>query len=360
MINYIFIDSKTLTVFVNGKPYTVTESSTPNFQKVKDHLKVNDPLMENEIIDLLDLEKVINIFGKKKLYVKHSIMYYDDMVISDLMHNRILEMIQHDFSVEPLLKFLDKLSENPNPESVKDLYLFMSKNSLPIIDDGDFLAYKKVTFDYMDIYTKSISNVIGAVVTMPRDKVNADRTEVCSSGLHVCSYDYLTEFGSTVSNNDKVIIVKVNPKDVVSVPTDYNNAKMRVCEYTVYSELTDYREERLPDYYSTNNSDDDEEVYSTEEYDNEEEEYEFDDGGISKDDNFSFEDEEYIMNYISNKTGVIITRDTDLSSVMSNNLQKYNFLRHFCSEYNIPTSLLKVNKFTIVNDIIDFIEYNNK
>jgi Ran GTPase-activating protein (RanGAP) involved in mRNA processing and transport len=32
--------------------------------------------------------------------------------------------------------------------------------------------------------------------------------------------------------------VKVNPRDVVAVPVDYNNAKMRVCEYVVLSVVT--------------------------------------------------------------------------------------------------------------------------
>jgi len=31
------------------------------------------------------------------------------------------------------------------------------------------------------------------------------------------------------------VLVKVNPKDVVSVPVDYNNTKMRVCRYEVIS-----------------------------------------------------------------------------------------------------------------------------
>jgi hypothetical protein len=52
--------------------------------------------------------------------------------------------------------------------------------------------------------------------------------------LHVCSQSYLGHFGG-----DRVIVCKINPKDVVSVPADYNNAKMRVCRYEVVSELKD-------------------------------------------------------------------------------------------------------------------------
>ena len=34
-----------------------------------------------------------------------------------------------------------------------------------------------------------------------------------------------------------LVVVKVNPEHVVSVPVDYNNQKLRVCEYTILSEL---------------------------------------------------------------------------------------------------------------------------
>jgi hypothetical protein len=33
------------------------------------------------------------------------------------------------------------------------------------------------------------------------------------------------------------MIVAVDPKDVVAVPTDYDNAKMRVCRYTIVGEV---------------------------------------------------------------------------------------------------------------------------
>lgn len=33
--------------------------------------------------------------------------------------------------------------------------------------------------------------------------------------------------------DDVLLEVKIHPKDVVAIPTDYNQQKMRVCEYTV-------------------------------------------------------------------------------------------------------------------------------
>jgi hypothetical protein len=77
-----------------------------------------------------------------------------------------------------------------------------------------------------------MDNSVGRIVEMPRDKVNANQHEVCGSGLHVCSRSYLSEF-----SGEHTMVCKINPRDVVSVPVDYNNAKMRVCRYEVIEEL---------------------------------------------------------------------------------------------------------------------------
>ena len=46
--------------------------------------------------------------------------------------------------------------------------------------------------------------------------------------LHVGSMGYVGTFGGSGS---VVLECLVNPRNVVSVPTDYHNTKMRVCEY---------------------------------------------------------------------------------------------------------------------------------
>lgn len=47
------------------------------------------------------------------------------------------------------------------------------------------------------------------------------------------------------------MVCKVNPADVVSIPTDYNDAKMRCCEYKVVREIEEfYREAKTEDVLS--------------------------------------------------------------------------------------------------------------
>jgi hypothetical protein len=36
---------------------------------------------------------------------------------------------------------------------------------------------------------------------------------------------------------ERTVIVKINPRDVVSIPTDYDNSKGRACRYEVIGEV---------------------------------------------------------------------------------------------------------------------------
>jgi hypothetical protein len=69
---------------------------------------------------------------------------------------------------------------------------------------------------------------------MMRNQVEDDENVTCAKGLHVCSKEYLPHFGG-----QNIVACEVDPKDVVSVPLDYNNSKMRVCEYKVVGVITD-------------------------------------------------------------------------------------------------------------------------
>jgi hypothetical protein len=97
------------------------------------------------------------------------------------------------------------------------------------------LAYKKVRDDYLDIHSGTMDNSVGQIVEMERNEVDDDKDRTCSAGLHFCSKDYLPHFGS--GDGNRVVILKINPRDVVSIPSDYNNAKGRACRYEVIDEM---------------------------------------------------------------------------------------------------------------------------
>jgi hypothetical protein len=88
----------------------------------------------------------------------------------------------------------------------------------------------------MDCASNTFDNSPGKTVTMPRNQVDEDDQRTCSAGLHVCSKSYIGHFGS---GSDRIVSVKVHPRDVVSIPVDYNDAKMRTCGYVVLEDVTD-------------------------------------------------------------------------------------------------------------------------
>lgn len=130
------------------------------------------------------------------------------------------------------VQFLLKLANNPKQEMQEELPAFLRFNDIEIANDGDVLAFKRVNANLFDCYTGTINNSPGKVVTMERDKVDANRERTCSAGLHICSKHYLPSYSGA-----KLVKVKVNPADFVAIPTDYENAKARVCRYEVIEEL---------------------------------------------------------------------------------------------------------------------------
>lgn len=144
----------------------------------------------------------------------------------------ILMHIDQDLPLGGLMNFARNLRRNPSRRSAHQLFPWCESANLTITEDGHFLAWKRVRADFMDCHSGTISNEPGSVVKVERNMVDDDPNRHCSYGLHVCSWDYLRSF-----SGEKIVQVKVNPADVVAVPHDYNNTKMRVSRYEVMKEV---------------------------------------------------------------------------------------------------------------------------
>lgn len=185
---------------------------------------------------LVDLKSIVSraILGSN-ISLTGNALYYKGEEVNGLIGQRILEMHRLGLSVDSLIAFLDNLMDNPSKRAVDELYGFLESSRLPITDDGHFLAYKAVTEDYKDIHSGTIDNSVGQVITMPRNKVADNKDVTCSHGLHFAAHGYAESFGGSSS---RMMIMKINPRDVVSIPSDYNNEKGRCCGYTVLSEVS--------------------------------------------------------------------------------------------------------------------------
>ena len=182
--------------------------------------------------DAVDPKQVVLEYGAGNVSVQGDKLFWKGVEFHNALSMRFIQMLQDGFPVTPLVNFMDNLYTNPSYRAVNELYGFLEKNSLPITPDGCFLAYKKVRNDYLDCHSGTMDNSLGKEVAMERNQVDDDKDRTCSAGLHFCSRDYLNHFGG-----ERIVIVKINPRDVVSIPSDYNDSKGRACKYEVVDEI---------------------------------------------------------------------------------------------------------------------------
>lgn len=231
-MSYPFIiQGQNVTVVIGNKPYTISKSHI-TYQKLIDAIKSQD---WEKVQDLVEPKQIVLNYGKGNVSIKEETLYWKGVPMHNALTNRMISMLKEEFPIEPLVLFMQNLMENPSKRAVDELYGFLEKNNLPITPDGHFLAFKKVRSDYKDIHSGTMDNSVGQLVEMERNQVDDNKDNTCSTGLHFCSESYLPHFGREAS--DKVVIVKINPRDVVSIPKDYNEAKGRACKYLVVGDL---------------------------------------------------------------------------------------------------------------------------
>lgn len=239
-INFIKSNDGTISAFVQGRSFLVSKDHF-FYSQVVEALKNKD---EDNFIHFADLKETIEAFAETQsdstdstttnIQVKGGIVYYKDKPLHNVITNKIMDYIREGFDSSSLINFLEKLMKNPSKHSVDQLYSFLEHKFLPIHEDGDFLGYKRVRSDYMDFHTGTILNKVGTCVEVERNTVDDDYSVDCSYGLHVGTRDYVKNFNACA--NSRVLLVKVNPADVVSVPK-YDSTKMRVCKYSIIEEL---------------------------------------------------------------------------------------------------------------------------
>lgn len=143
------------------------------------------------------------------------------------LSERIQAMMARGESADSLLNFWEKLQLNPSWRAVEQLWPFLDRAHIPLTKDGCFLAYKGVNTDYTDKHSGKIDNHPGVVNSMPRNQISDDPNVACHYGFHVGAVGYATSFGP------RTVVCKVDPADVVCIPYDSGQQKIRVCRYRV-------------------------------------------------------------------------------------------------------------------------------
>ena len=245
-----------LSVVVDSKQYTM-RNDNPLFGQAVEAYRKED---WDSLMTFLSPEKTVRqyLFEFDDVKVENGAVYFGGSAVHSLCVDRILQFCDSGFSPMPLVKFLSKLQKNPSRRSVEELYRFLERNNLTVTTSGNFLAYKAVTSDFYSITAGNaqllkgkddgkgrIFNGVGEEIEVYRNYVDDDANRGCSVGLHAGTLEYAQDFGGT---NGTLVIVEIDPSDVVSVPHDCECQKLRTARYKVVDICTQRLE--LPVYDS--------------------------------------------------------------------------------------------------------------
>lgn len=257
-------ERKFLSALINGELYTAS-SDHPAYAEIRKGVLDGDV----SVADKFDVSKVVSEkFARvsERVTLVGGNLYFDGDPEPDKEFEaqvlRFLDGEEDDW--KPLVAFREKVAQNPEAHSREQAYRWLNKHNFPIAEDGDVIAYKGVAVGddgkYLsinsgkarvngEVITGRIPQEVGDVVEMPRSEVQHDPRRGCHTGLHAGTWEYASNFGRGAT-----LKVKINPRDIVSVPTDSGEAKVRVSRYTVLDateapvEALVYRESYYDDY----------------------------------------------------------------------------------------------------------------
>jgi hypothetical protein len=144
--------------------------------------------------------------------------------------------------VLPLLRFLQKLRQNPDPDMVNQLLPFVSKNDYRLTNWGNIVAWKKAHKNddgtWTDAWTQRLNYTPPVLVHVDPKSVVKDPYASCASGLHFATWNYCYHY---YGGNGHVLEIHVDPKDVMSIPIR-ENEKGRCCSHYLYREIPNWKE----------------------------------------------------------------------------------------------------------------------
>ena len=229
MIPYILTE-KSLTAVINGKAHSMN-SDHPAWEQAKDALGNEE---WERLEKLFDVQQAVEdyLVEDAEIEIRDGQVLYQGESVHNLVVEKIMSFMRNGLPYKPLVKFLGKLMDNPSRRSVDELYKFLEHKNMPLTPEGNFLAYKGVNEDFTDKYSGKFDNSVGNVLEMRRNGVCDDANMGCSSGFHAGSYEYAKGYASGGGN---LLVVEINPADVVSVPHDCSCQKLRTSKYKVVS-----------------------------------------------------------------------------------------------------------------------------
>jgi len=227
---FYFDDGKSITIFFKSGESAVWQASNPNYAVVKDLAEKSEWIA----IETLNNASKAVIEGTVEIKDDKIVAHTEDakLTVELPKDNKFVKFVQLlkdrgvvDTCIEEITPFIKKLVENQFIDAVEEVYDFCKAGDFEITKDGNLIAYKKVRKDLGSVHDSgNTKHVIGEYTEVKNFDTN--RHAVCSAGLHFCSRGYLNSY-----SGEQVIAVEIDPRDIVSIPTDYSFQKGRCRRY---------------------------------------------------------------------------------------------------------------------------------
>lgn len=256
-------------VFRNGETWRTESYSIPSAdERYEEVLRLLQSKADGDtVFDVVSSEGAIHSFDERLREVvgprfnfdfDAAVITYDGELIDNQIAVQILRLARlpksetTDRHLKALVRFVENLYKNQSEFVRSQLFGWLTytqtfESGFTITEDGCLLGYKGCAWgededgekfpqsinsghafaDGVE-YHGVIPNRIGSVVSMPRAEVTDDPAIGCSSGLHVGTHAYAEGWAKGC-----LLLVKVNPRDIVSVPTECEAQKIRCSRYEV-------------------------------------------------------------------------------------------------------------------------------
>lgn len=278
------VSEKSLTMMLNDERVTIPRGNH-GFDEAAKHLESSMIHDVDYLTNLTNMKDAVKTLVGDNVTMTEDGYCIDDIKVPKELEEHLLNLKKKNYDTTIIEKFIENVMQIPNSyedangikrknpwaeQTRESIYGFLASNGYVITDDGCFLAEKIVCHDYGSIHSSNeghrVFYKIGSTVSLPRYMCDHNPNITCSSGLHVCSDGYnFGSYNSNVSEKDRLLICKINPKNVVSIPDEYGMNKIRVCEMEVIREADvrgalrdrhfDYNDEDVYDEYRDYSSD---------------------------------------------------------------------------------------------------------
>ncbi len=232
-----------LVAIVGNKQYTAN-STHKNWKAILEAIRNGD---EKALVKAIDVKTLFTNYTVGNVRIVGNEVFAGSTKLGGVVVDRIFSFMENNLPVQPILAFIGKLQNNPSARAVNELYRFLEHENLPITSDGNFQAYKGLKSDFFSCTAGKLTllqgrsnssgqifNGVGETIECPRNQVDDNKDQTCSYGLHAGSLEYARGF-----SHGKLVIVEINPADVISIPTDCDGQKLRTCKYRVIGEFKD-------------------------------------------------------------------------------------------------------------------------